>query len=747
MKKVFISFSGLLLSASVAFGQADTLRLIDLQEVQVQSTRASSQTPMAFSTVTKSDLQQQNAGQDIPFLLSLTPSVVATSDAGNGVGYTGIRIRGTDANRINVTANGVPINDSESHGVFWVNMPDFSSSLQDIQIQRGVGTSTNGAAAFGGSLNMKTENLAIVPYAELHGSYGAFNTSKLTVKAGSGLLRDRWAFDARLSTIQSDGFIDRASTDLSSYFVQGGYFGKYTVIKLLSFGGKEQTYHAWDGVPKDTLQSDRTYNPSGYMGDDVFGNPMYYDNQTDNYQQTHYHLLLNHSFSSSLSLNLALHYTKGKGYYEEYKSDIKLKEYGLSNYVFESATITKSDLVRQKHLDNDFGGAVFSLDYAVDKLSVSWGGGANYYNGDHFGKITWIKNYAGDSTFVPGQQYYASVGEKTDANTYLKANYAVTEAINLYGDVQYRYINYQTYGTSDRWDWMNNQMQVLNVNEDFHFFNPKAGIFYAIDEQNSAYASVAVGHREPTRNNYKDAELTANPTFERLINYELGYSYKHATYAFGANAYYMDYKNQLVLTGKVNEIGEALTSNTPESYRMGIELTAGVQITPWLQWNGNLTVSENIIKKYTEYVDLYDENSDWTSQVATYLGDTPISFSPNLIANSVFSINHNGWSAALQSSYVGKQYIDNSGSDERSLSAYFVNNARLGYTFTLKGMKELGIGILCNNLLNEQYESNAWVYSYYQQPDMNNPYKDRYADFGYFPQAGRNLMLNMVLKF
>jgi iron complex outermembrane recepter protein len=747
MKKVFISFSGLLLSASVAFGQADSLRLIDLQEVQVVSTRASSQTPMTFSTVTKSDLQQQNAGQDIPFLLSLTPSVVATSDAGNGVGYTGIRIRGTDANRINVTANGVPINDSESHGVFWVNMPDFASSLQDIQIQRGVGTSTNGAAAFGGSLNMKTENLAIVPYAELHGSYGAFNTSKLTVKAGSGLLRDRWAFDARLSTIKSDGFIDRASTDLSSYFVQGGYFGKQTVIKLLSFGGKEQTYHAWDGVPKDKLQSDRTYNPSGYMGDDVFGNPMYYDNQTDNYQQTHYHLLLNHSFSSSLSLNMALHYTKGKGYYEEYKTDRKLKEYGLSSFVFESETITKSDLVRQKHLDNDFGGAVFSLDYAMDKLSVSWGGGANYYTGDHFGKITWIKNYAGDAAFMPGKEYYTSVGEKTDANTYLKATYAVTNSLNLYGDVQYRYINYQTYGTSDRWDWMNNQMQVLDINEDFHFFNPKAGVFYTFDTYSSAYASVAVGHREPTRNNYKDAELTANPTFERLINYELGYAYKQKNYAFGANAYYMDYKNQLVLTGKVNEIGEALTSNTPESYRVGIELTAGVHITPWLQWNGNLTISENIIKNYTEYVDLYDENWDWSSQVATSLGDTPISFSPNVIANSVFSINHNGWSAAFQSSYVGKQYIDNSGNDERSLSAYFVNNARLGYTFTLKGLKELGIGILCNNILNEQYESNAWVYSFYQQPDMNNPHTDRYADFGYFPQAGRNLMLNMVLKF
>jgi iron complex outermembrane recepter protein len=747
MKKVFISFSGLLLSASVAFGQADSLRLIDLQEVQVVSTRASSQTPMTFSTVTKSDLQQQNTGQDIPFLLSLTPSVVATSDAGNGVGYTGIRIRGTDANRINVTANGVPINDSESHGVFWVNMPDFASSLQDIQIQRGVGTSTNGAAAFGGSLNMKTENLAIVPYAELHGSYGAFNTSKLTVKAGSGLLRDRWAFDARLSTIKSDGFIDRASTDLSSYFVQGGYFGKQTVIKLLSFGGKEQTYHAWDGVPKDKLQSDRTYNPSGYMGDDVFGNPMYYDNQTDNYQQTHYHLLLNHSFSSSLSLNMALHYTKGKGYYEEYKTDRKLKEYGLSSFVFESETITKSDLVRQKHLDNDFGGAVFSLDYAMDKLSVSWGGGANYYTGDHFGKITWIKNYAGDAAFMPGKEYYTSVGEKTDANTYLKATYAVTNSLNLYGDVQYRYINYQTYGTSDRWEWMNNQMQVLDINEDFHFFNPKAGVFYTFDTYSSAYASVAVGHREPTRNNYKDAELTANPTFERLINYELGYAYKQKNYAFGANAYYMDYKNQLVLTGKVNEIGEALTSNTPESYRVGIELTAGVHITPWLQWNGNLTISENIIKNYTKYVDLYDENWDWSSQVATSLGDTPISFSPNVIANSVFSINHNGWSAAFQSSYVGKQYIDNSGNDERSLSAYFVNNARLGYTFTLKGLKELGIGILCNNILNEQYESNAWVYSFYQQPDMNNPHTDRYADFGYFPQAGRNLMLNMVLKF
>lgn len=747
MKKVFVFIAGLMLSSSIAFGQSDSLRLIDLQEVQILSTRASSQTPMTFSTVSKSDIQEQNVGLDIPFLMSLTPSVVATSDAGNGVGYTAIRIRGTDASRINVTANGVPINDSESHDVFWVNMPDFASSLQDVQIQRGVGTSTNGAASFGGSLNMKTENVSIQPYAELHGSYGSFNTSKLTVKAGSGLLNDHWAIDTRLSTIHSDGFIDRASADMSSYFVQGSYLGKHTVVKLLSFGGTEQTYHAWDGVPKDKLESDRTYNPSGYMGDDAFGVPMYYDNQTDNYTQTHYHALLTHSFSPFLSLNAALHYTKGKGYYEEYEQECTFVEYGLTPFLFEGETVKKSDLVRQKRLDNDFGGGVFSLDYTKNKVSVSWGGGANYYTGDHFGQLQWVKNYAGDATFIPGQEYYRSVGEKTDANTYVKANYLLTNKLNLYGDLQYRYIHYKTYGSIDRWDWINSQMQVLDIDEHFNFFNPKAGLFYTFDVENVAYASVAIGHREPSRGNYKDAELTTKPTFERLLNYEAGYTHTQQSFLLGANVYYMDYENQLVLTGKVNEIGEAISTNIPDSYRAGIELVVGVRITPWLKWNGNVTLSQNRIKNYTEYVDVYDENWDWSNQQANALGETPISFSPNIIANSVFSFAHKGWSAALQSTYVDKQYIDNSGSDERALDAYFVNNLRVGHSFKLKAMKELTVGFLVNNLFNEQYESNAWVYSKYKQPDAGDAHLDRYADYGFFPQAGRNFMLNVVLAF
>ncbi|MDR0866046.1 MAG: TonB-dependent receptor [Candidatus Symbiothrix sp.] len=737
MKKVFLFLVTSILSWCTLFAEgieADSLNAWNLQEIEIISTRANTKTPVAYSNMNKSEIEAFNFGQDIPFLLTLTPSVITTSDAGTGIGYTGFRVRGTDANRINITTNGIPLNDSESHGVFWVNMPDLASSLQDLQIQRGVGTSTNGAGAFGASINMKTENIPLESYGELNGSYGSFNTAKATFKLGTGVIKEHWAFDARLSSITSDGFIDRASVDLKSYFAQGAYFNENTLVKFVTFGGKEKTYHAWDGVPGDILATgDRTYNPSGYIGEDEKGNPLYYKDQTDNYQQTHYQLSLLQKLNSNFNLNAALHYTKGEGFYEEYKTGRHLEEYGLQT--------GKSDLVRQKWLDNDFYGGIFSLDYTQDQWNVSLGGGINQYDGNHWGYVTWVKNYAGDEAFLPNHEYYRSTGKKTDGNLYLKGNYQLTEALSFYGDLQYRHINYRIKGKNDTWDWINEEMQQLNVDEKFNFFNPKAGLFYQLNTENTVYGSFAVGHREPNRNNYTDAGLNEIPRPESLFDYELGYKFNNQTFAAGINLYYMQYKDQLVLTGKVNEIGEPLTSNVPDSHRAGIELVLGARITSWLRWDGNLTLSENKIKDFTEYVD------DWESgeQVAVNYGTTTISMSPGITAGSLFSLNYESWTAGLQSNYVGKQYLDNSGSDDRKLDPYFVNNLRLGYTFQLKGLKSLGLNLLVNNLFNEKYENNGYVwYSWYEGSGAD---RVRGNDLRYFPQAGTNVLANLVLKF
>ena len=749
MKKVFLCLLTIFLFTSVLFAEkieSDSLTVKSLQEVEIVSIRANSKTPVAYSNMDKREIEEFNFGQDIPYLLTLTPSVVATSDAGTGIGYTGFRVRGTDANRINITVNGIPLNESESHGVFWVNMPDFASSLQDLQIQRGVGTSTNGAGAFGASVNMKTENGSLQPYGEFAGSYGSFNTSKVNLKLGSGIVRNHWLFDARLSSINSDGFIDRASVDLKSYFAQGAYFKENTLIKFVTFGGNEKTYHAWDGVPEDVLKSgNRTYNPSGYMGDDENGNPLYYKDQTDNYQQTHYQLSLLQHLTGNLNLNATLHYTKGLGYYEEYKTGRKFIEYGLKPFfAADNTKISKSDLVRQKHLDNDFYGGVFSLDYSKDKWDISFGGGGNYYDGDHFGKVLWVKNYALDQNFAPGHEYYRSTGKKTDANLYLKANYQATNQLNLYGDVQYRFIDYKIKGENDTWDWINEQMQDMDIHKKFNFFNPKAGFLYQLNKENSFYGSFAVAHREPNRNNYTDAGLNEIPKPERLLDYEAGYKLIRPAFSAGVNFYYMQYKDQLVLTGKVNEIGEPLTSNVPDSYRTGIELILGTKITSWLRWNGNLTLSENKIKKFTEYVDLYDENWEWIDQVENQLENTSIAFSPNVIIGSLFSFSYKNWDASVQSNFVGKQYLDNTGSDDRSIDSYFVNNLRFGYSFDCKTIKDIKLSLLINNIFDAKYETNGWVYSSYL---MDSQSLSRYDEKAYFPQAGTNILASLVLKF
>ncbi|MDR1682335.1 MAG: TonB-dependent receptor [Candidatus Symbiothrix sp.] len=742
MKKVFLCFLSVLFSSVTAFSlEPDSAKTVALQELEVISVRADEQTPMAYSNMNKQDIESRNFGQDIPFLITQTPSVIVTSDAGTGIGYTGFRIRGTDAKRINITTNGIPLNDSESHAVFWVNMPDFASSLQDLQIQRGVGTSTNGAGAFGASINMKTENIPMQAYCELDAGYGSFNTSKATFKLGSGNIGRHFAFDGRISSIASDGFIDRASADLKSYFAQGSYFTEKTLVKLVTFGGKERTYHAWDGVPAEILsdiflQNNRSYNPSGYMGDDANGNPLYYKNQTDNYLQTHYQLSLLQRLADNFTLNAALHYTKGAGYYEEYKTKRSLIEYGLSD-----VQITESDLVRQKHLDNDFYGGVFSLDYKRKKWNVSLGGGANRYDGNHFGKVIWtkIEDYI-------DHEYYRSTGDKTDANIYLKGNYIFLEGLNVYSDLQYRFIDYQIKGKNSTFDARINEMQNLDVKKRFNFFNPKAGVFYQINTYNNVYGSVAVAHREPNRDNYTE-NISEKPRMERLIDYEVGYKFGNRTFAAGVNLYYMRYKDQLVLNGKTNEIGEPLTSNVPVSYRAGVELTAGVKINPDLHWDGNITLSDNRIKNYTEYTVVYS-GDDWdeeAEQHRDYYKKTPIAYSPNVIANSILSYQYKSFGANLQSSYVGRQFLDNTGNKERSLDAYFVNNLRLGYDFSFSGINKLSVNVLINNIFDEQYENNGFAgYYYYRNSDGT---LDTYNWSSYFPQAGTNMMVNIVLKF
>lgn len=749
MKKIILA--GCLMAGTAVCTHADetdSLKVVNLQEVQVVSTRATQKTPVAFTNVSKETLRKQNFGLDIPFLLTATPSVLTTSDAGTGVGYTSIRVRGTDASRINVTANGIPMNDAESHSIFWVNTPDLASSLQDMQIQRGAGTSTNGAGAFGASINMRTEGIPSRAYGEASGSYGSFNTHKETVKVGSGLLGEHWAFDARLSNIESDGYRDRASSDLKSYFVQGGYYGEQTTVKFITFGGKEKTYHAWDGISRDDLKNNRTYNPNGEIKEDgeVVG---FYSDQTDNYRQTHYQLLFNHLFSREWNLNVALHYTDGYGYYQEYKNGRTLEEYGLTPFEHDGKLVKKSSLVRQKLVDSSFGGGVFSANYSGDRLTASIGGAANYYSNDHYGKVLWVENYIG--TLNPDHEYYRNKGEKTDANLYVKANYALTSALNIYADLQYRYIKYKIKGNNDKWDWTADpaHLQRLDVNEDFSFFNPKAGLFWQITPAHSAYASFAVAQKEPTRNNYTDGLFTKRPKAEKLFDYELGYNFRKDWFTAGVNLYYMDYTDQLVLNGKLNEIGEPMAENVKDSYRMGMELSLGAQIVRWLRWDVNATWSKNRIKNYVGYVSDYDaEWNDLYTQTAIEAGDTPIAFSPSFMAGSLISFNLKGFDASLQTQYVGRQYLDNFGSKESSLDPYCVSNLNLAYTFKLRRIKSITVGATVYNLFNTRYETNGYsqtaaVY----EGDLKEARYTLAEDPRFYPMAGINALGHITLRF
>lgn len=697
--------------------QQDTTKVNQLDEVLVSAVRVTTKTPIPFSNVSKGELAKRNLGQDLPILLNYLPSVVTTSDAGNGVGYTGIRVRGSDATRVNVTINGIPYNDSESQGTYWVNMPDFASSVESLQLQRGVGTSTNGAGAFGASLNMLTDSYSDSASGEISNSIGSFNTQKHTVKFSTGLMNDHFEIAGRLSALKSDGYVDRASSDLKSYFLQGTYVGQTTLIKALAFGGYERTYQSWNGVDANTLATFRTYNSVGEKFDSNGVFEGYYNDQVDNYNQDHYQLHWNEKISDKWSANLAFHYTKGKGYYEEfvddwkytnvyYANDSQFSFLGIDPIAVNGQTITSTDYTRRKWLDNDFYGITFSTNYKVEKLDFILGGGYNKYEGDHFDQILWTQ-YSSNSQ--PGDIYDSSYSTKTDGNVFAKANYQLLDNLSIYGDLQLRNVHYKT--DSD---------QTGLINDNFNFFNPKAGITFDITKQNALYFSYARANREPNRGDYKNG----SPKPERLNDFEIGWRHGSEKVKFNANAYYMGYKDQLVLTGKLDNVGSPIRKNSGDSYRMGVEIDAVFQISKQFIMAPNFTISSN---KNVNFVS--DING-----VLTDLGNTNITYSPNFIAgNSLIFSPTLPLKLSLLSKFVSEQYMNNIEDMQGKLKDYFVHDLNASYEITTTSIsKSIAINLLANNIFNVDYVTNG-------------------ADYGggyvyYYPQAGVNFLVGLTLK-
>lgn len=698
------------------------------EDVIVSATRAGNRTPMAYTNLEVSSLPEKHSGQDLPYLLSLTPSLVATSDAGTGIGYTNFRIRGSDANRINMTVNGIPLNDAESHSVYFVDLPDFAASTGNIQVQRGVGSSTNGAGAFGGTVNVQTSNLNQSSYAGWSLAAGSFGTLKNTVMVGSGLLDSKFVVEARLSKINSDGYVDRAASDLHSFYLSAGYFTEKTLLKAIFFSGKEKTYQAWNGIPSSMLKTNRTYNPSGIIYG-TNGQVSYYDNETDNYQQDHYQLHYTHQFDNHISANLSFHYTYGRGYYEEYRQNQELADYRMNPTVVGDSTISETDLVRRKWLDNDFYGAIASVSYKEDKTELIIGSALNNYAGDNFGQVIWAREY-GNNTI--NHEWYRSQGDKKDFNIFAKLNYQLSDKLSFYADIQYRHINYKIIGIDDN-------LRDLTQNHRFDFLNPKLGFYYSFNDHQNLYLSYGNAHREPNRSNYTDADPSKPaPTQEKLHDFEIGYKGGSEPYRFGVNLYGMIYQDQLILTGTINDVGAAIMTNVPKSHRIGMEYSGKLQLLKNLVWEHHATLSRNKIIGFVEYVDDWDH---WGMQVSHDLGTIDIAYSPSLTAGSNL-----GWKVSkalivnFQSTYVSRQYLDNTSTKDRSLPAYFVNNLKFDYTLSQKVAKKWSFFATINNLFNEEYESNGWVYSYYSEGS-------RKKEDGLFPQAGISYLLGMSIEF
>jgi iron complex outermembrane receptor protein len=693
-------------------------------EVTVSATRASANSPTAFTNLSKKDIEKNNSGRGFEYLLEQTPSTVVSSNAGTGIGYTNIRIRGSDASRINVTLNGIPMNDAEDQGVYFVDLPDLASSVDNIQVQRGVGTSTNGAGAFGGSINIQTATRRDDAYAEINSSAGSYGTLKNTVSLGTGLLNDHFSVDGRLSNMTSDGYIDRSASTLKSFFLSGAYYGKTSVLRLNVFGGYEQTHQAWDGVPEDSVKAgNRKYNELGYIN----STGKYYGNQVDNYNQNYYQLLYTQQLNPKLSFSGALHYTRGYGYYEEYKNDAKLTNYGVTPVVVGGVTIGTTDLIRRLWLDNDFYGATYNFNYKpTTKLDITLGGAYNEYKGRHYDNIEWTQQ----STNIPQDyEYSRNSAKKTDFNLFSRAEYHVGDVL-LYGDIQYRHIGYSFLGYDRN---LNNVQQQVALD----FFNPKAGVTYQLSDNSNIYGSVAVGHHEPNRSSYTNSSPSSRPKPEQLTDFEAGYRTAQSNFSFGINGFYMLYKDQLILTGALNDVGEAIRTNIADSYRAGIEVNGKVKIAQQLSWSATATLSTNKVKNFKQY--LYNYDTDALD--ATQYSKTDIAYSPNFVGASTLSYQPvQNTEIAFISKYVGMQYLDNTSTQSRALPKYFVNDIRLNYNFAFKGVKNLGIGLLINNIFSAKYQSDGATY-----PDIESGKTVNYNYF--FTQAPANFLASVSIKF
>jgi len=725
MKKLLctVALSLMLVNLNAQEKIQDTIKTQILDEVLVKSIRVDTDSPITHSNVDKEELAKTNLGQDIPVLLNYLPSVVTTSDAGAGIGYTYIRVRGSDASRVNITINGIPYNDSESQGIFWVNMPDFASSIENLQLQRGVGTSTNGSGSFGASLNILSDGVSDNAFSEIGIAGGSFNSQKYNVKFSTGLLNDHFEVSGRLSKITSDGYIDRASSDLKSYFLQGAFINDNTLIKALVFGGKEKTYQAWYGIDAETLENDRTYNPAGIYTDDD-GNVKFYDNETDNYSQDHYQLFWNQKINSNWTTNLGLNYTYGRGYYEQYKEDEDFEFYDFEPIEIGGEVINTTDLIRRRWLDNDYYVVNANVNYKKNELDITAGAFYSHYDGDHFGEVIWAK-YASNSEIR--DRYYEGNGKKDEFTVFAKATYKINEQWSAYGDLQGRFLTYKTTGlTSDR--------VPLEVDEKYNFFNPKAGLTYELSDKNQLYASYGRAHREPRRADFENG--ITKP--EKLDDYELGWRFKAQKNTINTNIYFMNYKDQLVLTGAIDDTGAPLRATSGKSYRLGVEIDATFLICDNFRMLPNLALSSN-------------KNLDFVSPIdgeLVNLGTTNLSFSPNIVAGNKFEYEPiTNLQLGLYTKYVGEQYMGNVDSDVSKLDAYFVNDFNVSYTIdNIPFLREIVVTGLVNNIFNIKYVSNGYYYTYddtWTDPTTTTTIEGT----GYNPQATINFLVGATVKF
>ena len=727
-KTVFICICALGLNPLIAQQEQakDSLTAspISLEEVSVAGLRASEDQPVPFSEVTKEDLASRNLGQDLPILLNFLPAVVTTSDAGAGIGYTGIRVRGSDATRVNVTINGIPYNDAESQGTFWVNLPDFASSVESIQLQRGVGTSTNGSSAFGASLNILTNAATQEAYAEITNAVGSFNTLRHTLKFSTGLLNDHIEISGRLASIASDGYIDRASSDLNSYFLQGIYQDDNTLLKALVFGGHEITYQSWFGVDSFTLENDRTYNFAGEIynaNGDLTG---YYDNQVDNYRQDHYQFHWNQKYNQNWSSSLGLNYTYGRGFYEEYNNDASLANLRLNDVTLGGATQSTTNNITRKWLDNDFYVLTANAQYTTDDTNLVLGGLVSTYDGDHFGKLIWA-TFA--SNAQPNHEFYRNKGEKSEVTFFGKLTQKVADKLSAYVDLQIRNVGYKANGTI-------NELGTIDIDDSFNFFNPKLGVTYNANENTQWYLSYAKAQREPNRTDYENG----SPRPEVLNDFEAGIRKKGNRATWAANVYFMRYKDQLVLTGEIDEVGAPIRENVGDSYRLGLELEANLALSDQWLWQPNITLSEN-------------KNLDFRFQrdgALQNLGNTNIAYSPNIVAGSnLVFVPSTQFQVGILSKYVGEQYLGNIDADLSKLPAYFINDLNVTYSIRpLKWVKNIDFSLLVNNIFNAQFESNGYFYTYddtWSDPNQVTTIEG----VGYYPQAGRNFLLGTTIRF